>query len=48
MLIELSLERPNLAAITTDPRMPGVADLVRGTASFGQIIARDRFSQASR
>jgi Mrp family chromosome partitioning ATPase len=45
MLIELALERPALAAITTDPRMPGVADLVRGTASFGQIIARDRFSK---
>ncbi len=45
ILIELSLERPSLAAITTDPRMPGVADLVRGTASFGQIIARDRFSK---
>jgi Mrp family chromosome partitioning ATPase len=45
MLIELALERPGLAAITTDPRMPGVADLVRGTASFGQIITRDRFSK---
>ena len=45
MLIDLSLERPNLAAIAADPRMPGVADLVRGTASFGQIITRDRFSR---
>jgi len=45
ILVELSLERPSLAAITTDPRMPGVADLVRGTASFGQIITRDRFSK---
>ena len=27
----------------TDPRMPGIADLVRGTASFGQIITRDRY-----
>ena len=45
ILVELSLERPGLAAITTDPRMPGVADLVRGAASFGQIITRDRFSK---
>jgi Mrp family chromosome partitioning ATPase len=45
MLIDLSLERPNIAAIAVDPRMPGVADLVRGTASFGQIITRDRFSR---
>ena len=29
----------------TDPRAPGIADLVRGTASFGQIITRDRFSR---
>ena len=45
ILVDLSLERPSLAAITTDPRAPGVADLVRGTASFGQIITRDRFSR---
>jgi exopolysaccharide transport family protein len=45
VLVELSLERPHLAAITLDPRAPGVADLVRGTASFGQIITRDRASR---
>jgi Mrp family chromosome partitioning ATPase len=28
-----------------DPRAPGIADLVRGTASFGQIITRDRLSR---
>jgi exopolysaccharide transport family protein len=44
-LIDLSLDRPNLAAITMDPAAPGVADLVRGTATFGQIITRDRFSR---
>jgi polysaccharide biosynthesis transport protein len=45
ILVDLSLERPLLAAITTDPRAPGVTDLVRGTASFGQIITRDRSSR---
>lgn len=45
ILVDLSLERPHLAAITTDPRAPGVTDLVRGTASFGQIITRDRSSR---
>ena len=45
VLIDLALDRPKLAAITPDPRMPGIADLVRGTASFGQIIARDRLSR---
>jgi polysaccharide biosynthesis transport protein len=45
VLIDLSLDRPKLAAITADPRAPGITDLVRGSASFGQIIARDRFSR---
>ena len=45
VLIDLALDRPKLASLTTDPRMPGIADLVRGTASFGQIIARDRHSR---
>ena len=45
VLVDLALDRPKLATITTDPRMPGIADLVRGTASFGQIIARDRLSR---
>jgi Mrp family chromosome partitioning ATPase len=45
ILVDLSLEHPGLAAITTDPRAPGVADLARGAATFGQIITRDRFSR---
>jgi len=45
VLIDLSLDRPKLAAITVDPRAPGIADLVHGAASFGQIITRDRFSR---
>jgi polysaccharide biosynthesis transport protein len=45
ILIDLSLDRPKLAAITADPRAPGISDLVRGTASFSQIITRDRFSR---
>jgi len=45
ILVELALERPRLGMITLDPRAPGIADLVRGTASFGQIITRDRASR---
>ena len=45
ILVDLSLDRPKLAAITTDPRAPGITDLVRGGASFGQIITRDRLSR---
>jgi tyrosine-protein kinase Etk/Wzc len=45
VLVDLSLESPNLTAIAADARAPGIADLVRGAASFGQIITRDRFSR---
>ena len=45
VLVDLSLDRPKLGSISTDPRAPGITDLVRGTASFGQIITRDRFSR---
>jgi uncharacterized protein involved in exopolysaccharide biosynthesis/Mrp family chromosome partitioning ATPase len=44
-LVDLALARPNLSVIASDPAAPGMADLVRGTASFGQIITRDRFSR---
>jgi Mrp family chromosome partitioning ATPase len=45
VLVDLALDRPKLATLTPDPRMPGIADLVRGSASFGQVIARDRHSR---
>jgi uncharacterized protein involved in exopolysaccharide biosynthesis/Mrp family chromosome partitioning ATPase len=46
VIVDLAFEEPSLAAIAGDPRSPGIADLVRGAASFGQIITRDRFSRA--
>ncbi len=42
VLVDLALGSPHLAAIAADPAAPGIADLVRGTASFGQILTRDR------
>ena len=45
VLIDLALAKPNLVVIASDPTAPGIADLVRGTASFGQIITRDRSSR---
>jgi succinoglycan biosynthesis transport protein ExoP len=45
VLIDLAVGAPNLAAISTDPHAPGVADVVRGTASFGDIITRDKVSR---
>ena len=44
ILVDLS-PKSDLAAIAADARAPGIADLVRGAASFGQIITRDRFSR---
>jgi succinoglycan biosynthesis transport protein ExoP len=45
-VVLISLARsPVLAAISTWPNMPGLTDVVRGTASFGHIIGRDRLSR---
>lgn len=44
VLIDLAFGAPNLSVISTDPNAPGIAELVRGAASFGDIITRDQFS----
>jgi uncharacterized protein involved in exopolysaccharide biosynthesis/Mrp family chromosome partitioning ATPase len=43
-LVDLAFGAPNLSVISTDPNAPGIAELVRGTASFGDIITRDQYS----
>jgi polysaccharide biosynthesis transport protein len=45
VLVDLALDAANISIISTDPKAPGIADLVRGQASFGEIITRDRFSR---
>jgi polysaccharide biosynthesis transport protein len=45
VLVDLALGAPHLAIIASDPTAPGLADLVAGSASFGQIITRDRYSR---
>jgi hypothetical protein len=45
VLVDLALESPNLSVIASDPDAPGVSELVLGSASFGQIITRDRYSR---
>src|SRR6202163_607387 len=45
VLIDLAVGAPNLAALSSDPHAPGVADVVRGTASFGDVITRDKLSR---
>jgi succinoglycan biosynthesis transport protein ExoP len=45
VLADLALNAPNLSIMSVDPQAPGFAELARGTASFGDIITRDRFSR---
>lgn len=45
ILVDLALHAPNLSILSTDPNAPGFAELVLGTASFGDIITRDKFSK---
>ena len=44
-LIDLAIGAPNIAAISSDPQALGIADVVRGAASFGDVITRDRLSR---
>jgi uncharacterized protein involved in exopolysaccharide biosynthesis/Mrp family chromosome partitioning ATPase len=45
VLVDLALRSPNISIISSDPNAPGIVDLVHETASFGEIITRDRFSR---
>ena len=47
VLADLALNAPNLSIMSVDPQAPGFAELARGTASFGDIITRDKFSRAA-
>jgi uncharacterized protein involved in exopolysaccharide biosynthesis len=44
VLVDLAFGAPNVSIISIDPKAPGIAELVRGTVSFGDIITRDQFS----
>jgi polysaccharide biosynthesis transport protein len=44
VLVDLAFGAPNLSIVSDDPKAPGIAELVRGTASFGDIITRDQYS----
>jgi Mrp family chromosome partitioning ATPase len=46
VLADLALKAPRVSGLVAEPEAAGIADLMRGTASFGQIIARDRASRA--
>jgi len=44
ILLDLAPAGPGLSALGADPSVPGINELVTGSASFGEIIARDRHS----
>ena len=44
VLVDMAFGAPNLSVISTDPNAPGIAELVRGAAGFGDIITTDQFS----
>jgi len=44
VLADLAFGAPNLSVISTDPNAPGLSELVRGAASFGDIITCDQHS----
>jgi succinoglycan biosynthesis transport protein ExoP len=46
VLVDLAFSSPNIDVISNDPNAPGMAELVRGQASFGDVITRDRGSRA--
>lgn len=45
VLVDLALSSPNIDVISDEPNAPGLAELMRGEAAFGDIITRDRFSR---
>ncbi len=45
VLVDLALNAPNISVMSTNPGAPGIAELVRGAATFGEVITRDRFSR---
>lgn len=44
VLIDLAFNAPNLSVLSNDPNAPGIAELLRGQASFGDVITRDQYS----
>jgi len=44
ILVDMAFGAPNLSVLSDNPNAPGIAELVHGTASFGEIITRDQHS----
>jgi Mrp family chromosome partitioning ATPase len=44
-VVDLAAASPVMTAVSVDPDAPGLAELMQGEASFGQIITKDRLSR---
>ncbi len=44
ILVDLALQAPSLSVISSEPNAPGIAEVIRGAASFGHVITRDKLS----
>jgi uncharacterized protein involved in exopolysaccharide biosynthesis len=45
VVVDLAASSPAISAVSVDPQAPGLAELMRGEASFAQIITKDRLSR---
>lgn len=45
VVVDLAASSPTIAAVSVDPTVPGLAELMQGQASFAQVITRDKLSR---
>ena len=45
VVVDLAGSSPTIAAVSVDSHAPGLAELMQGTASFSEVITRDRLSR---
>jgi polysaccharide biosynthesis transport protein len=45
IVVDLAASSPTISAASVDPGAPGLADLMKGEASFTQVITKDRSSR---
>jgi tyrosine-protein kinase Etk/Wzc len=45
VVVDLAGSSPMVAATSVDPNAPGLAELMKGEASFSEVITRDKFSR---
>jgi len=45
VLVDLAAASPMLEAVSSDPAAPGLAELMLGEATFGQVITKDKLSR---